>query len=66
MQTCIHPPTPGDIDANLHRSPQGWWDGCKFASMDLCTFDSIPTAPGGIDANLYRPIDANLHRSPWP
>ena len=72
MQICMHPPIPGEIDANFHRSPQGLTDRCKFASippalgrsfatMQIC-IDFLRTC--GIDANLHRWTDANFHRSP--
>ena len=73
MQICIDPPSPWEIDANLHRSPQGLWDRCKFASMDRCKCSSISLGLGGstqiwmqicIDPPSPGKIDANFHRSP--
>ena len=68
MQICIDPIGPGGIDENLHRSSQGWEDGCKFASIPQALGGSMqicidPTNAEGIDAIFHRSIDANLHRS---
>ena len=41
MQICIAPTRAEGIDATLHRSAQGWGDGCKFASIHQCKFPSI-------------------------
>ena len=74
MQICIDPLTTCGIDANLHpwidanvhRSPQGLGDRCKFASipsglvgsMQICIDGSMeicidPLSASGIDANLH-------------
>ena len=71
MQICIDPTSPEGIDANLHRCPQGWGDGCKFASIPQALGGSMkifidPSMQICIDPTTPEGIDENLHRSPRP